>query len=162
MKKGFTLVEILIVLVIITTLAVVIVPRMTSQIGRAKIGAAFQMIGLMRRTLDGKYDRTGQFPTASAWYFPPFISYSSNSAGQISGDFQPAGISNSDMQQSRDFYYSLTSTSTAYTLVFMSYPSSDPLTYAYMSLSVVGSNAPSYSCLGLLATDNASNPCRVD
>ncbi|HNX68134.1 MAG TPA: prepilin-type N-terminal cleavage/methylation domain-containing protein [Candidatus Omnitrophota bacterium] len=47
--KGFTLIEVLIVVVIIAVLASLILPRMTSQTGRAVIAEGTQMLGVIRR-----------------------------------------------------------------------------------------------------------------
>ncbi|HNX68065.1 MAG TPA: prepilin-type N-terminal cleavage/methylation domain-containing protein [Candidatus Omnitrophota bacterium] len=51
-NKGFTLIEVLIVVVIIAVLASLILPRMTAQIKRAESAEAMQMIGVMRRAAE--------------------------------------------------------------------------------------------------------------
>lgn len=65
MKKGFTLIEVLIVVVIIGVLAALVVPRMTAQVDRAKGAEALQMIGAIKRSLEGMYDLQGEYPNTS-------------------------------------------------------------------------------------------------
>lgn len=48
-RRGFTLVEVLIVVIIIAILAALILPRMMSQTGRAEVAEAQQMLGAIRR-----------------------------------------------------------------------------------------------------------------
>ena len=57
--KGFTLVEVLIVVAIIGILATLIVPRFLSQPERAVIGEAQQMLGAIRRAQATYMDSTG-------------------------------------------------------------------------------------------------------
>jgi prepilin-type N-terminal cleavage/methylation domain-containing protein len=56
MKKGFTLVEVLIVVVIIAILAALTVPRMLAQTKRAVSAEATQMIGAMKRVAARNWD----------------------------------------------------------------------------------------------------------
>ncbi len=56
MKKGFTLVEVLIVVVIIAILASLIVPRMLLQTDKAKAAEALQIVGAIKRAADRYYD----------------------------------------------------------------------------------------------------------
>ncbi len=58
-KKGFTLIEVLIVVVIIAILAALILPRMTAQTERAAIAEAQQMLGTLRRAQATYMDSTG-------------------------------------------------------------------------------------------------------
>ena len=59
MKKGFTLVEVLIVVVIIAILASLIVPRMLMQTGKAQAAEALQIVGTITRALQRQYDFHG-------------------------------------------------------------------------------------------------------
>ncbi len=61
MKKGFTLVEVLIVVVIIAILASLIVPRMLMQTGKAQAAEALQIVGTITRALQRQYDFHGSF-----------------------------------------------------------------------------------------------------
>ena len=58
-QRGFTLVEVLIVVIIIAILAALILPRMTAQTGRAEIAEAQQMLGVLRRAMATYIDTTG-------------------------------------------------------------------------------------------------------
>ena len=58
-QRGFTLVEVLIVVIIIAILAALILPRMTAQTGRAEIAEAQQMLGVLRRAQETYMDTTG-------------------------------------------------------------------------------------------------------
>lgn len=51
-NRGFTLIEVLIVVVIIAVLAALILPRMTAAGKRADAAEAMQMIGVMKRAVD--------------------------------------------------------------------------------------------------------------
>ncbi|OQA39842.1 MAG: Fimbrial protein precursor [Candidatus Omnitrophica bacterium ADurb.Bin314] len=63
-KKGFTLIEVLIVVVIIAILAALILPRMTAQTERAAIAEAQQMLGTLRRAQATYIDSTGALGVA--------------------------------------------------------------------------------------------------
>ena len=60
-SKGFTLLEILIVVMILAILASLIVPRILGQVERAKYAEAFEWMGIMRRGAEKIYTLTGQF-----------------------------------------------------------------------------------------------------
>jgi prepilin-type N-terminal cleavage/methylation domain-containing protein len=51
-RKGFTLIEILIVVVILAVLASMILPRMMGQSERAKLASAFTLMGVFRRAAE--------------------------------------------------------------------------------------------------------------
>ncbi|HNX68707.1 MAG TPA: prepilin-type N-terminal cleavage/methylation domain-containing protein [Candidatus Omnitrophota bacterium] len=63
--KGFTLIEVLIVVVIIAILASLILPRMTSQVGKAQAAEAFQMSGAIKRAAERQFDLTGSYAIPS-------------------------------------------------------------------------------------------------
>lgn len=58
-NKGFTLVEVLIVVIIIAILASLILPRMTAQSEQAIIAEAEQMLGVLRRAQQQNMDIDG-------------------------------------------------------------------------------------------------------
>jgi len=60
-KRGFTLVEVLIVVVIIAILASLIVPRMLMQTEKAKAAEALQMVGAIKRAAERYYDFQGTY-----------------------------------------------------------------------------------------------------
>ncbi len=55
-RNGFTLVEVLIVVIIIAILASLIVPRMLMQTDKAKAAEALQMVGAIKRAAERYYD----------------------------------------------------------------------------------------------------------
>jgi prepilin-type N-terminal cleavage/methylation domain-containing protein len=61
MKKrlGFTLVEVLVVVIIIAVLAALVVPRMISQTRKAELAEALQMIGALKRAAQKHIDLGG-------------------------------------------------------------------------------------------------------
>jgi len=157
-KKGFTLVEVMIVVVIIGILAALIVPRMASQIGKARLAEALQMFGTMKRGLDSYCDRRGSYPIGYALWVPATNSLSGNF-----GNFLPLGITDANIRQSKNFSYDynsytgqnpmLTATSTA--------PLTDTANYAKM---VFGNNSGTemYTCAGLLTNGgDSTKPCWV-
>ena len=60
-SKGFTLIEILIVIVIFAILASLILPRMQGQVERAETAEAFELMGVMRRAAAKMYSMTGTY-----------------------------------------------------------------------------------------------------
>ena len=60
--RGFTLVEILIVVVIIAILASLVVPRMIAQVDKAKAVEALQMFGAIKRAVERDHDLNGSYP----------------------------------------------------------------------------------------------------
>ena len=61
-NKGFTLVELLVVLAILALLLTLAAPRYFSSIDRAKDAALKQDLNIMRESIDKFYADTGQYP----------------------------------------------------------------------------------------------------
>jgi general secretion pathway protein G len=62
-EKGFTLIEILVVMVIITLLASLVAPRLFPKLGKGKQSAAKAQIELLEQGLDQFRLDTGRYPT---------------------------------------------------------------------------------------------------
>ncbi len=169
MKKGFTLVEVLVVLVIIAILAAAIVPRMTGQIAKAKLAEPTQLFGIMKRNLETYYTAHGYYPTSgSASYSAAYTDSGGTYHGSSSsGNFLVLGVSNNDMQKINDFNFSFSSSSTSSWLSFYSVaPWGDPA-YAYMGVStwfnpITSSMNTSAMCSGLFTyAKNDSSRCEI-
>ena len=61
-NSGFTLVEILLVLVLIALLASLVAPEVTSTVGRAKESAIKENLTIMRKAIDDYYSDKGKYP----------------------------------------------------------------------------------------------------
>ncbi|GBE06066.1 MAG TPA: type II secretion system protein GspG [Nitrospirae bacterium] len=64
-KKGFTLIELMVVMIIISLLAALVVPKMFGKVGKAKRQAAFAQIELLGTALDTYRLDVGDYPSAS-------------------------------------------------------------------------------------------------
>jgi prepilin-type N-terminal cleavage/methylation domain-containing protein len=64
-SRGFTLIEILVVVVILAVLAAFTLPRMTGQVDKAKAGEALQIVGAIRRAAERRHDLTRSYSVPS-------------------------------------------------------------------------------------------------
>ncbi len=100
MRKGFTLVEVLIVVVIIAILASLIVPRMLMQTEKAKAAEALQMIGAIKRAADRYYDFHGTYIT------PTYEIYADPAgAASAEGDWADLGLDDSNIRKTKYWAY---------------------------------------------------------
>ncbi len=63
--RGFTLIELMVVMIILGLLAALVVPNMLRKVGPAKQKAAYAQIELFGTALDSLYLDVGYYPTAS-------------------------------------------------------------------------------------------------
>ncbi len=64
-QTGFTLIEIMVVIIIIGVLASIVVPRMFGNVEKAKLNAASAQIEMLGTALDSFRLDTGRYPTTS-------------------------------------------------------------------------------------------------
>lgn len=69
-KEGFSLVELMIVLVIVGILAAVAVPIYTNQVRKARMGEADAALGTIRTQLRVYYGENGSYPSTSGPVVP--------------------------------------------------------------------------------------------
>ncbi len=98
-KKGFTLVEVLIVVVIIAILASLIVPRMLMQTEKAKAAEAIQMIGAIKRAAERYYDFHGSYDAPSGTYIQ------SDPWGTPLGDWADLGLTGIEKSKAWKYVY---------------------------------------------------------
>jgi len=61
-QKGFTVIELMIVIVIIGVLAAVAIPQYNKYIARTQVAEAFAMLGSVKQALTLYYQENGEFP----------------------------------------------------------------------------------------------------
>lgn len=125
-QKGFTLVEILIVVVILAILASLILPRLLSQPERAVIAEAQQMLGTLRRAQQTRMDVTGS---------SSYLSISCASANCTDSNLSVLGINSINNSK---FGYSCSGTSCTATR----------LSGSYANANVTLSDSGSFACGG--------------
>jgi len=64
-RYGFTLIELMVVMIILGLLAALVVPRMIGHIGEARTKAAYAQIELFGTALDSFYLDVGRYPTTA-------------------------------------------------------------------------------------------------
>lgn len=97
-SKGFTLIEVLIVVVILAILAAMLIPRLVGQVDRAAAAEAFQMIGAIRKASEQTRALAGDYGWYEMQASPP--PYESDSYG----NWTDIGLK-SFTTKNYDFYY---------------------------------------------------------
>ena len=64
-RAGFTLIELMVVMIILGLLAALVVPKMFGKLGKAKTNAAYVQIELLGTALDSFRLDTGRYPTTA-------------------------------------------------------------------------------------------------
>lgn len=82
-RKGFTLIEILIVVVILAVLAAMILPRFANQTERAAAAEAFQVLGIIRSGAGNTFGSTQSYGSEDI---------KENSGGMDTGDWNALGL----------------------------------------------------------------------
>jgi len=80
LQKGFTLIELMIVIAIIGILAAIAIPAYQDYTIRAKVGEGLNLAGAAKLAVSETYDSTGSFPTNQAQAGLP-------AAGSITGNY---------------------------------------------------------------------------
>ncbi|OQA56473.1 MAG: Fimbrial protein precursor [Candidatus Omnitrophica bacterium ADurb.Bin277] len=65
-SKGFTLIEVLIVIVIISVLAALVIPRFTGHGERARAAEAVVTLGALHRAMAQYFDEVGEYPALNS------------------------------------------------------------------------------------------------
>lgn len=97
-KRGFTLIEVLIVIVILAVLASLVLPRMMAQPERAKVAEAVNYLGVIRRAQDSIVGST-----EGNW-----IAANVNDTTGVGGDAGWKTIGLGSLPATSSFYYSCT------------------------------------------------------
>ena len=103
-SKGFTLVEVLIVVVIIAILASLVMPRMLAQTKRAITAEAFQVVGAIKRNAERIFDLTGSYPSGPDGYIQIY-SDGSGGYGGSSGDWGSIGMKGPEKSKNWSYYF---------------------------------------------------------
>lgn len=111
--KGFTLIEVLIVVVIIAALAAMVIPRFVGQIDRASAGEIFQMLGAIRRAVAQTYALNGDLSCC----IDESYSIDDSSGGGADADWGVWGLKNAPPFKQSGMYITLSPQSaTSYNL----------------------------------------------
>jgi prepilin-type N-terminal cleavage/methylation domain-containing protein len=110
MKKGFTLIELIIVIVIIGMLALVALPRYLSNIQNARRGEAISTMRSIRDALQAEYARNGSYPANIAAPFTLAVNIDG-----IAGD--EINVTTSNTSGSFDYAWALATTCISATAV---------------------------------------------
>ncbi len=86
-KSGFSLVELMIVIVIIGVLAAVAVPIYTNNVIKAKMSEADASLGSLRTQLRVYYGENGEYPTVSPADYAIGASWNDIRTGELTGKY---------------------------------------------------------------------------
>lgn len=100
--EGFTLVEVLVVVVIIAALAAMILPRLIGQTENAKLAEAYHLVGILKKAQLDRMDSTNEDPVGFTCVNPPATCANDNSDATVLAALRQLGLK--DFPQ-RDFRY---------------------------------------------------------
>ena len=112
LRKGFSLIELLIVVAIILIIAAVAIPKMNNQLMQAREMAAIREIGTIHQGQTQYYSQFGHFAQSLAELGPP----ASGPAGPAAADLIPASLTRTGKKSGHIFTVSLTPTGYAITV----------------------------------------------
>ncbi|HNX68706.1 MAG TPA: prepilin-type N-terminal cleavage/methylation domain-containing protein [Candidatus Omnitrophota bacterium] len=151
-SKGFTLIEVLIVVVIIAILASLILPRMTAQTQRARVAEGLQMVGAIKRAAERGGSVSGAYPAPNGGYI-----YSSPSSwgGDTSEGWDGLGL---QAPKSSHWSYEYWGWDSG----FQIYAQDDDPVYCNWLFYFVDGDSMQWSCDGpnVTGTDDV-NPCKI-
>ena len=112
LRKGFSLIELLIVVAIILIIAAVAIPKMNTQLMQAREMAAIREIGTIHQGQTQYYSQFGHFAQSLAELGPP----ASGAAGPAAADLIPASLTKTGKKSGHIFTVSLTPSGYAITV----------------------------------------------
>jgi prepilin-type N-terminal cleavage/methylation domain-containing protein len=109
LRRGFSLIELLIVIAIILIIAAIAVPKMNKQVMAAHEMAAIRMIGTIHQGETQYYSQFGRYAQNLAELGPP----ASGAAGPAAADIIPKGLSDG---KASGFIFTVVGTPTGYSV----------------------------------------------
>ena len=160
-KKGFTLVEIMIVVVIIAILASLIVPRMADQVEKAKVAEGLQMFGTIQSAVESRFERIEKYAVASTKIQ---TDGSGAYSGNQSGDWSTVGVQGPEKSKNWSYYYQGVDTGTpGYCIQAVTGGTATMIAYcSSIEVAALLGLPSNYYCQGLVTNGgDTSKPCTI-